>query len=395
MKQQTRRELLKTAAASSALLFTGAVAQGARGGDTTATPAAPLHPGSLLDSAGRGLSEAELAEYERQKREALAQPKPLRAPLLPPALKEGSRIAVAAPASGVNERELGDGIAALERFGCKVVLGKLVNRRMNYLSAPDEARAEELNAMLNDDSIDAILCGRGGYGVMRMLPMVDFEAIRRNPKAVIGYSDITALVNAIYSLTGVAAFHGPVASSAFDAFTLKHFHSVLFSKKAAGTAEESSEFQEISIESSRASTIVHGVGRGRLVGGNLTLVTATLGTPYEIDTTGALLFLEEVSEEPYRIDRMLTQLWLAGKLQSCKAIAIGQFKNTEARRDPTFDVSYSLREVLETRFKPLGIPTVYGLPIGHIRSKLTVPIGVLAELDATAGRLTLLEPAVG
>jgi muramoyltetrapeptide carboxypeptidase len=276
-----------------------------------------------------------------------------------------------------------------------VVLGKLVNRRMNYLSAPDEARADELNAMLNDDSIDAILCGRGGYGVMRMLPMVDFEAIRRNPKAVIGYSDITALVNAIYSLTGVAAFHGPVASSAFDAFTLKHFPSVLFSKKAAGTAEESSEFQEISIESSRASTIVHGVGRGRLVGGNLTLVTATLGTPYEIDTTGALLFLEEVSEEPYRIDRMLTQLWLAGKLQSCKAIAIGQFKNTEARRDPTFDVSYSLREVLETRFKPLGIPTVYGLPIGHIRSKLTVPIGVLAELDATAGRLTLLEPAVG
>lgn len=314
--------------------------------------------------------------------------------LLPHALRKGSTVGIVAPASGVSMREIDEGMSTLKQWGCKVELGKAIKRGNGYLAASDAERAEEFMEFITRDDIDAILCARGGYGVMRILPMLDFDAIRQHPKIIVGYSDITALVNAVYSKSGVVAFHGPVASSDFNSFTKEYFYSTLFTSTPLGKIADTQEFNAINFSESRLKVLHGGVCQGRLVGGNLTMVISTLGTPYEIDTTNAILFLEEISEEPYRIDRMLTQLWLAGKLQSCNGIALGRFKNCDGISNPGFKVSVPLESVLRERISSLGVPAVYGLPIGHIKSKLTVPIGTMAELDATQGTLSLLEPSV-
>lgn len=335
---------------------------------------------------------------------ALSEPTPLVVPppcnervdgiLLPHALRKGSKVGIVAPASGVTMREIEEGIGALQHWGCKIELGKAIRRGNGYLAASDEERADEFMEFITRPDIDALLCARGGYGVMRILPMLDFDIIRRNPKIIVGYSDITALVNAVYNKSGVVAFHGPVASSAFNNFTKEYFYNTLFTSTPLGEIADSQEFDAINFSESRLKVLHEGVCQGRLVGGNLTLVVSTLGTPYEINTTNAILFLEEISEEPYRIDRMLTQLWLAGKLQTCKGIALGRFKNCDGISNPGFKVSVPLENVLRERIASLGIPAVYGLPIGHVRSKMTVPIGTLAELNATKGTLSLLEPSV-
>lgn len=314
--------------------------------------------------------------------------------ILPHALREGSTIGIIAPASGVSMRELDDGVATLKSWGCKVELGKAISKGNGYLAASDEARATEFMEFIKRPDIDAIICARGGYGVMRILPMLDFDVIRSNPKIIVGYSDITALVNAVYSRSRVVAFHGPVASSTFNTFTKDYFYNTLFTNTPLGEIADSQEFDAIDFSESKLKVLHEGTCKGRLVGGNLTLVVSTLGTPYEIDTTDAILFLEEVSEEPYKIDRMLTQLWLAGKLQTCKGIALGRFKDCERLRNPDFKVSFSLEQVLRERISSLGIPAVYGLPIGHIKSKMTVPIGTMASLDAEKGKLSILEPSV-
>lgn len=314
--------------------------------------------------------------------------------LLPHALRAGSTVGVVAPASGVSMRDLSDGMSALKQWGCKVELGKAISKSNGYLAATDEDRAAEFMEFVERSDIDAILCARGGYGVMRILPMLDFDAIRCNPKIIVGYSDITALVNAVYSRSRVVAFHGPVASSTFDKFTRDYFYNTLFTSTPPGKIAESQEFNSINFSESRLRVLHEGKAQGRLVGGNLTLVVSTLGTPYEVDTTNAILFLEEVSEEPYRIDRMLTQLWLAGKLQTCKGIALGRFKDCERLRDPGFKMSFTLEKVLQERLGSLNIPVVYGLPIGHVQSKMTVPIGTMAEIDTKSASLSLVEPSV-
>lgn len=315
--------------------------------------------------------------------------------LLPPALKKGSTIGITAPASGVDNGEIQEGIALLKASGYSIVLGNTLTRKFGYLSAPDTERAAEFMEFVERPDIDCILCARGGYGVMRILPMLDFGVIRSNPKIIIGYSDITALLVAITKLSNVITYHGPVASSTFDSFTVDYFKKALC-KPIAESSEQvpSTEFTPISFSDSRMTTLTDGVAKGRLTGGNLSMIVATLGTPYEIDTKDSLLFLEDIAEEPYRIDRMLTQLWLAGKLQQCSGIILGQFKNCEAKRIPGFEVSFSLQEVLQSRITSLGIPAVYGLPIGHVKSKMTIPLGVMAELNAAGKSFTILESPV-
>ena len=226
--------------------------------------------------------------------------------------------------------------------------------------------------------------------------MLDFTAIKKNPKIIIGYSDITALLIAIYNQTKIVTFHGPVASSTFDSFTLDYFVKTLFRSKSSEIPEPVSElsFAPITFSDSRLITLTGGTARGQLVGGNLAMLVSTLGTPYEVDTKGAIFFIEEVSEEPYKIDRMLTQLWLAGKFQNCAGIALGQFKNCEATSRAGFDLSFTLQQVLESRIQSLGIPSVYGLPFGHVKSKMTLPIGIQAELNATDKTFTIIERSV-
>lgn len=316
--------------------------------------------------------------------------------ILPPALKKGSVIAITAPASGINIGEIQDGIEILRSYGCEVVIGKAIYKKYGYLSAPDQERAAEFMEFVERPDINCILCARGGYGVMRILPMLDFTAIKKNPKIIIGYSDITALLIAIYNQTKIVTFHGPVASSTFDSFTLDYFIKTLFRAKAAEVNENTPElsFAPITFSDSRLITLTGGTARGQLVGGNLAMLVSTLGTPYEVDTRGSIFFIEEVSEEPYKIDRMLTQLWLAGKFQNCAGIALGQFKNCEATSRAGFDLSFTLQQVLESRIQSLGIPSVYGLPFGHVKSKMTLPIGIQAELNATDKTFTIIERSV-
>jgi muramoyltetrapeptide carboxypeptidase len=305
--------------------------------------------------------------------------------VLPKGIRAGSTVGIVCPASGATMQDISDFAALCREWGVKVKLGKNISRRSGYLSAPDEDRASELMGFIEDPEVDAVICARGGYGVMRILPMLDFTSIRQAGKIIMGFSDITALLIAANQLSGVVTFHGPVASSSFDDFTVKSLRETVVAEHQQAPSE---------FTNSRLTTIAQGSARGKLTGGNLALVVSTLGTRYEIDTTDAILFLEEVNEEPFRVDRMLTQLWLAGKLQSCKGIALGNFRDCEARGTSISPVSFSLEQVFEQRLASLGIPVVYGLPFGHVRSKLTMPIGVQAELDATSKTIRILEPAI-
>ncbi len=312
----------------------------------------------------------------------------------PKALQSGMTIGVACPAGWTQMPNLELGKASLEALGFTVVFGALAGKQYGYLSGTDKERAAELMGFVERKDVDAIICARGGYGIMRMLPLLDFARIRKNPKIICGYSDITALVNTVNRKSGLVCLHGPGATSTLDPFTVQWLMAVASTdddrKKQGFTplvltppAKESAfaPFQ----------TITAGKARGRLAGGNLTLLANTMGTPFEVDTKGSLLFFEDVTEEPYRIDRMVTQLLIAGKFKHCAGIAIGQFTKCTAE-DPAH--SFTIAEILQDRLSGLGIPVVSGLQFGHIAAQYTLPIGVNAELDATAGTLTLLESAV-
>ncbi len=305
--------------------------------------------------------------------------------VLPKALGKGSKVAITAPASGTSMGEVNRGAKFFRDMGCEVVVGKTIAERtfeFQYLSAPDRTRAAELMDYIKDPDVDCILCARGGYGILRILPYLDFRVIGQYPKIYLGFSDVTALINPIFSKTGIVSFHGPVASSSFNDFSMKSLKQTVF---------ENGGFKPIVIKYPKVKTIVPGKARGRLVGGNLSVLTSLLGTPYEFDTRGAILFLEETFTEPYIIDRMITQLWVSGKLQACNAIAIGNFDGLDARRSFYPGRSYTIREVIEMRLKQLKLPAVMNLPFGHIKDNVTLPIGAEAELDADNATLTILQ----
>jgi len=308
-------------------------------------------------------------------------------PILPKSLRSGSKIAIIAPASPTSVGEITNCVKVFKKLGCTVEIGKTITKRdsnYKYLSASDEERAKEFMEYITRQDIDCIISGRGGYGVMRILPLLDFTAIKENPKIIMGFSDITALINTIYQKSNIVTFHGPVASSGWGQNSVESMKSILFAKE---------KFVPIKNKFPKIDIITEGLATGKLVGGNLSMVAGTLGTPYEIDTKNSILILEEVSEEPYRIDRLLTQLWLAGKLQQCNAIIFGYFKNLTARRNFWPVISYTVKAIIESRIKSLGIPSVLGLPIGHQENNITLPIGINAELDTKQKSLTILEPS--
>lgn len=305
--------------------------------------------------------------------------------VLPKGIRPGSTVGIVCPASAASTSDISEFASLCKDWGVRVKLGKNISRRNGYLSAPDEDRASEFMGFIEDPEVDAVVCARGGYGVMRILPMLDFSAIRQAGKIIMGFSDITALLIAAHQLSGLVTFHGPVASSSFDPFTVQSLQEMVLPDSNPARA---------SFTNSRLTVIRDGVAQGKLTGGNLALVVSTLGTRFEIDTQDSILFLEEVNEEPFRVDRMLTQLWLAGKLQAAKGIALGSFRDCEARGTSITGPSFSLSQVFEERLASLGIPVVYGLPFGHVRSKLTLPLGVNAELDATSRTFRILETAV-
>ena len=246
--------------------------------------------------------------------------------------------------------------------------------------------------MFADDEVDAIFCLRGGYGTPRILPYLDYDLMRARPKILLGMSDITGILSAIHTKTGVVVFHGPNASSNFSAYSLSEFKKVLMHPTPTTPIGAVPPFEagEGNVErTNRLTYITGGVAKGRLIGGNLSLISILMGTEFEPDFRGRIVFLEDVHEAPYRIDRMLTQLRLAGKLQQAAGIVFGKFTDSDTEGN-----TFSVEEVLRDRTEDLGIPVVRGMMIGHVSQQTVVPIGIEAELDGDAGTLRLLEPAV-
>ena len=235
---------------------------------------------------------------------------------------------------------------------------------------------------------------RGGYGASRLLPLLDYDVVRANPKALLGYSDITALLLGLYQQAGLVTFHGPIAGQNLTPYALAEMRKVLFDPRPPALLAAPPPFERGPgrvDRVNRVTPLVPGRVQGRLLGGNLSLVAHLIGTPYMPDLTGAILFLEDVNEAVYSIDRMLTQLWLAGALQQVAGLVFGKF--TE-HRPSEWAQNRLQEEVLAARARALGLPAVMGLMIGHVEDQATIPVGCLAELDAGAGTLTLLEAPV-
>jgi muramoyltetrapeptide carboxypeptidase len=312
-------------------------------------------------------------------------------PLLPRVLKAGDTVGLVTPSSYVSDPdELAFAKQFCEFFGLKWKMGKNVGQRYGYLAGTARQRVEDLNAMFGDPSVAGIFCIRGGYGSAQMLEGLDYELIRRNPKVFLGYSDITALHTAIGNKTGLVTFHGPVSLSHLTEWSQQHLRGAIFETKPIGVVKNPPEANPLR-PGHTMRTVRSGTGRGVLTGGNLTLLTTTLGTPYEVETAGKILLMEDIGEDIYRIDRMFTQMKLAGKLKAAAGIVVGECKDCPP---PGHDSAYSLGEVIDYLLGDLGIPVLYGLSFGHTVDQVTLPLGVMASLDADRQMLTVEGAAV-
>lgn len=305
--------------------------------------------------------------------------------LKPPRLKVGDTVGLVNPASFLDPEDVDIARKELAQLGLNVKLAAHVRDRYGYLGGRDADRAADINSMFADSSVRALIAMRGGWGSSRILQKLDYDLIRRQPKIIMGYSDITALVLAIYARSGVVTFHGPVGTSDWNRFTLDWVRRILFSGEAVTLRNPWYDPHY------RVETLTAGRARGRLVGGNLSVLAGMVGSPYLPEWQGTILFVEEIGEEVYRVDRMLTQLKLAGILDRISGFIFGQCRDCDPEEP---DKSLSFRQMLSEHIKPLGIPAWYGSMIGHMRDKFTVPVGAEVEIDALRGTVKLLEPAV-
>jgi muramoyltetrapeptide carboxypeptidase len=313
----------------------------------------------------------------------------------PPRLKPGDTIGLIAPGSYIDESELEDSISNLEDMGFKTYHTDNILERYGYLAGTDKNRIEDINQMFENDDVAGIVCARGGYGCNRILPGLDYDLIRTNPKVLVGYSDITSLLYGIYSQTGLITFHGPVGISTFNDFSVNYMEDMIMKDSTGLELVSAEENPGKDDDAYNIYTISKGRAVGELIGGNLSIATSLMGTPYDVDYRGKLLYLEDVGEEPYRIDRMLTELLLAGKLNEVNGIILGVFVDCEVKKKkPSFEESLTLKEVLIDRLATLGVPVIYGLSFGHISSKFTLPFGSRAELDTNKQTITMLESSV-
>ncbi|GIN56298.1 S66 peptidase family protein [Lederbergia ruris] len=296
----------------------------------------------------------------------------------------GDKIGLTAPAGPTDEGKLNKGIAVLKNLGFQVKVGlTCYQNEGGYLAGPAIMRANELNQMFADPNIDAIFCLRGGYGAMQILPFLDFDMIANHPKMLIGYSDITALHIALQQKSDLVTIHGPMPASdliSASDFTIQSLLSVLTNAHSSGRIENPpGEIMEC---------LVPGKAEGILTGGNLALITSLLGTPFEINTKGKILFLEDVGEEPYRIDRMLTQLALAGKFDETEGILLGSWTDCQSSNLNSFQVKDVFRRIIA----PFGKPTVMNVRAGHCEPAITLPFGVPVLLQAEEGKLSYFNP---
>jgi len=302
----------------------------------------------------------------------------------PKSLKLGDRVALIAPSSPVTEDKLQQALDSLCFFGLTPVQYPSCTLKEGYLSGTDAERARDVNDSFSDPSIKGIFCIRGGYGATRILPRLNYDMIRRNPKVFVGYSDITALHIAFNQLCGFVTVHGPMPSRGYnvmDYFSLTSLSDAIFCEEAPGYVPNP--------PGERIETIYPGTAEGLIVGGNLSVMTAALGSPYEVDTKGKILFIEDVDERPYKIDRNLTALSLAGKFSDCAGIILGTFADSEETEFSPED-TLSLHEIFEQVIKPFKKPTVNNFRSGHIYPQFTIPMGIKTRMDATEGIVEFL-----
>jgi muramoyltetrapeptide carboxypeptidase len=315
-----------------------------------------------------------------------------RAIVKPRRLKTGDTVTLVAPASATfHTMDLEIARESLETLGLKVIVAGHLLDRHGYLAGADKDRAEDINRAFADPSNRGVLPIRGGWGSSRVLPYLDFETIRRNPKIVLGYSDITALLLSVHAKTGLVTFHGPNGTGRWDEFSVGWVRRVLFDGEAV-TFENPKEKGEFLVQTeNRTQTITPGTARGRLIGGNLTVLTAIVGSPFLPAWDDGILFLEDVGEDIYRIDRMLTTLALAGVLKRIRGFVFGTC--SECGPGEGYG-SLTLEEVLDDHIKPLGIPAWHGAMIGHRTPQFTLPEGIQVEIDAGSATIKMVEPAV-
>lgn len=325
----------------------------------------------------------------------LASAQPSARPVKPKRLAPGDTVALVAPANATfNSVELQIARESLEALGLKVRVGGHLLDRHGYLAGQDKDRAADINGFFADRDVSAVLPIRGGWGSSRVLPYLDFDVIRRNPKVLLGYSDITALLLGIHAQTGLVTFHGPNGMGRWDDFSVDYFKRMLMQGEAI-TFENPHKLSDRNVltqTDNRTLTITGGKARGPLLGGNLTVLTTIVGSPYLPQWDGAIFFCEDVSENYYRIDRMLTQLKLAGVLSKIKGFIFGTCSECSPG-DDNFG-ALTLEEIFADHIKPLGIPAWTGAMIGHGMPQWTLAQGIDVEVDADAGTVRMLEAGV-
>ena len=305
--------------------------------------------------------------------------------LKPSALKPGDTIAISSPAGAVwDEAQIEKFKGIVESLGFKVKLGQTLKEKHGYFAGADDLRAKEINTFFADNEVKGLFCMKGGWGCARILDKLNYEVIKKNPKVIMGFSDITSLLIALNHKTGLVTFHGPVGNSGWNDFSVDYIKRVLMKKELVTYA-----YPEL--DADKPYAITPGKAKGILIGGNLTVLAGIMGSGYLPHWKNKILFLEEAKEEPYAIDRMLTQLKLAGVLNNISGFVFGKCVKCDAEEPQK---AFLFKEVLEQHIKPLGIPAFYGAMIGHIENKYTIPIGIEAEMDAGKCVIKLLESAV-
>lgn len=304
----------------------------------------------------------------------------------PKGLSIGDKVALIAPSSPTAKETVDRAKSRIEDLGFNVVMGESCYESYGYLAGSDELRAKDINTMFRDKEIDGIICLRGGYGASRILELLDYEMIKENPKVFVGYSDITVLHIALTQKSDLITYHGPMAASDFAGnisdFSVENFKNIVFDGDYQPILENPDGEEVITIREGRAE--------GEVIGGNLCLLTNTIGTDYEIDTKDKILFIEEVGEDPYAIDRMLTQLKLSGKFEGVKGILLGDFADCVASKSE-YDEQLPLIKVFENILGGLGVPCMYNFQLGHCEPVLTIPFGVKVEMDTKKSRIKMLE----
>ena len=310
--------------------------------------------------------------------------------IFPERLKEGDMIGLITPGGPIEERQLEETIKKLKSLGFDTYYNESVLLQYGYFAGTDRERADELMHMFVNDEVDGILCVRGGYGSIRILDLLDFELIKQNPKVFMGYSDITALLTSIYEQTGLITFHGPLGISPFNEFTLKSFKKVVMNPgnhykypyEREENTEDNPEFDVYTINSGKAE--------GELIGGNISVLDSMIGSKYEADFENKIVYLEEIEEKTYRVDKMLYHLLYATNLKKSAGIVMGVFSECNINDEPRL----SLKQAIDDLLKPLDIPVFYGLAFGHIDTIVTISNGIKARMNADKNTLKLLEKAV-